>query len=85
MEGVSREHAFLGRRWQWVDPEKDAQANILAIKHGFKTREQVAAEQGRDFWDNVEALQVENQWAADHDVTLGDAPAPAVAALPAPA
>jgi lambda family phage portal protein len=81
-------HQFIGRRWQWVDPERDAQANILAIKHGWKTREQVAAEQGRDFWDNVESLEIEQKWAADHGVMLGDPPpappaAPVAAASPA--
>jgi len=39
-------HSFTGRRWQWVDPEKDAQANILAVKHGWTTNEKVAAERG---------------------------------------
>ena len=76
------EHQFLGRRWQWVDPEKDGQANERAVKNGWKTNEQVAAEQGFDFFDNVEAIQQEQTWAADHDVQLGD-PAPAPPAAPA--
>lgn len=72
-------HTFTGRRWQWVDPEKDAQANILAVQNGWTTNEKVAAERGEDFWDNVEALQAEQVWAAEHDVKLGKPVAPAPA------
>lgn len=39
---------FQGRRWPWVDPLKDLQANILAIEKGLKSRSDVMAEQGRD-------------------------------------
>jgi hypothetical protein len=75
-------HSFTGRRWQWVDPEKDAQANILAVQHGWTTNEKVAAERGEDYWDNVEAIEQENTWADDHNVTLGDAPPPPPPAPP---
>ncbi len=39
---------FKGRRWQWVDPTKDQQANVLAIANHLKTRRQVIEEQGGD-------------------------------------
>lgn len=73
-------HTFTGRRWQWVDPEKDARANELAVARGWTTNEKVAAERGEDFWDNVEALQQEQDWAASHNVALG---APASKTAPA--
>lgn len=76
-------HSFTGRRWPWVDPEKDAQANILAVQRGWTTNEKIAAERGEDFWDNIEAIAQENQHAADQGVTLGPAvPAPAAAPPP---
>lgn len=77
-------HSFTGRRWQWVDPDKDGKANERAVLRGWKTNEQVAAEQGFDYWDNVEALQAEQQWAADHGVTLGAEQAPPMPEPPEP-
>jgi lambda family phage portal protein len=47
---------LTGRRWAWVDPMKDVQANILAIDAGLKSRREVVNEQGRDLddvWANL--------------------------------
>jgi len=40
---------WLPRGWDWVDPEKDAKANMLALAAGLKTRGEICAERGRDF------------------------------------
>ena len=37
---------FKGRRWSWVDPLKDIQANIEAVQNGFKNRADVIGETG---------------------------------------
>ena len=39
---------FQGRRWAWVDPQKDSAANELAIRMRLKSRTQVIREQGDD-------------------------------------
>lgn len=39
---------FQGRRWDWVDPEKDVNAQIIAIDKGLKSYSQVIREMGRD-------------------------------------
>lgn len=39
---------WQGRRWDWVDPEKDTQAHVLAVEKGLKSYSQVIREQGRD-------------------------------------
>lgn len=39
---------FVGRRWGWVDPVKDAQAAILRITAGIDTLEEIHAEMGKD-------------------------------------
>lgn len=39
------------RRWQWVDPEKDVDANIKAIANGFTSRRAVIAEGAGDIED----------------------------------
>jgi lambda family phage portal protein len=66
-----KDHTFTGRRWQWVDPTKDGEANRLAVQDGSKSRTQVAAEQGRDFYEIVDELAQENEYAKSKGVTLG--------------
>jgi len=65
-------HAFRGRRWAWVDPMKDVSASVLAVKNGFQTAANIAADYGTDIDDNVaEAARL----AAECErlgVTLGD-------------
>ena len=39
---------YQGRRWSWVDPQKDGAANKLAIDNNLKSRSQIMREQGDD-------------------------------------
>ncbi|MEE4250691.1 MAG: phage portal protein, partial [Alcanivoracaceae bacterium] len=39
---------YQGRRWAWVDPQKDGAANKLAIDERLKSRSQIMREQGDD-------------------------------------
>jgi lambda family phage portal protein len=39
---------YQGRRWAWVDPQKDGAANQLAIDNLTKSRSQIIREQGDD-------------------------------------
>lgn len=55
---------LAGRRWSWVDPVKDVQANLMAIDGGLKSRREVVAEQGRDL-DDVWAQLAREQAEAD--------------------
>lgn len=52
---------WQGRRWQWVDPVKDIEANVIAINNGLKSRADVVAEQGRDFDETLAALAAEQE------------------------
>lgn len=53
--------SWIPKRWDWVDPLKDVQANIQAINNNLKSRTQVVAEQGRDFEEVVQELAKEKQ------------------------
>ena len=44
-------HTWQARRWQWVDPLKDMEANVLAIQNGLKAPQDIAAELGVDYED----------------------------------
>jgi lambda family phage portal protein len=39
---------YAGAQIPWIDPLKEAQANELAVKNGFKSRQQVLREMGMD-------------------------------------
>ena len=53
--------AWLPPKWDWVDPMKDARAEIEQIAAGLKSRTQALAERGYD------AEQVDAEIAADRD------------------
>lgn len=59
------------RRWQWVDPLKDVNANIEAINNGLKSRRQVIAEMGNDIEDVFADLAAEEELADELGITLG--------------
>jgi lambda family phage portal protein len=52
------------RRWDWVDPLKDMQANVLAVEKGFNSRRAIIAEGGGDV-ETVFADQKEDKVLAE--------------------
>ena len=53
---------WLPRRWDWVDPQSEAAAKEIAVKHHWTTDSDIAAESGKDYFDNVEASRQEAEW-----------------------
>lgn len=64
--------AWIGRRWQWVDPMKDVMANKEAVKNGFKTNAQVIGELGGDIYEIYEQLKSEQALQKEYGLKLGD-------------
>lgn len=72
-------HEFRPRRWPWVDPLKDVQADALAVNNRFTTRGRVVAENSQDdFKDIIRDTAEEETFAESMNVDL---PSPLV--LPA--
>ena len=77
---------WLPTKWDWIDPAKDASAEILQIEAGLKSRTQAIAERGYD------AEQVDRDIAAERareralglDFRRPGSPAQGVQALPGP-
>lgn len=61
---------WLGRGWNWVDPEKEITASIEAVKNGFKTLTDVVSEQGKDIEDVFETLSREKELAKQYGLNL---------------
>ena len=57
--------AWCGARWDGpaqtqLDPTKEAQANLILVKNGWKTNEQITREYYGENWeDNIQALAAE--------------------------
>lgn len=48
--------SWLPRRWHWIDPQKDTDANSAQLLHGLKSRSQIIREMGHDpvrVWDEI--------------------------------
>ncbi len=80
---------FRGRSWPWVDPEKDMSAAEAAVRNGWASDSDVAADQGRDLEDVYRQQRADaalretyglppRQWAA-----VGSNPTPPPAPPPA--
>lgn len=80
------------RRWPWVDPEKDIDAARKGVALGAATPQQIAADAGGDFDENLEQIKEAAAKFAEVasllkdvgalDTALGGKPAPAAAAPP---
>lgn len=74
--GRLRAHTFQGRRWPWVDPQKDMTANKTAVDEGFRSRSDVIRESGRDPMEVFEEIAEENKLLEEMGIKVGGQPAP---------
>ena len=56
-----RASSFQGRRWSWVDPLKEAEANASMLASQLTSRARISAEQGLEFDDIMDELAAENE------------------------
>jgi capsid protein len=61
---------WQGRRWKWVDPVKDAEANLMLRRAGLKSSTTIGDEQGLEFEDELAKIAIENAAAAASNVEL---------------
>lgn len=64
--------AWIGAGRGWVDPEKEAKAAAIRLATGLTTQESEAAEQGRDWKEDIMQRSRELKFAAKHGVTSGE-------------
>ena len=63
---------WRGRRWGWVDPLKDVEANIRAVANGLRSRRAIIAEQGGDIFDTFEEISEDKKLAASMGLVLSE-------------
>lgn len=55
-----------GRRWEWVDPEKDMTAKIMELENGLTSKSQILAEKGGHTYEEVaDQLKAEIEYAEE--------------------
>ncbi|WP_170942046.1 phage portal protein [Noviherbaspirillum denitrificans] len=69
-------HAWQSRRWAWVDPLKDVEANMAAVRGGLKSRKQIITEQGGDIDEVFQQLAAEEEEARRLKINLSGEPVP---------
>jgi lambda family phage portal protein len=77
-------HDWQPRRWDWVDPRKDAEAAVLRVRAGLAAPQDLAAAQGLDFEDVLRSIAAAQRLAQQLGVTLPAYTETASAAAPAP-
>ena len=60
-------HTWQARRWEWVNPLQDIEADVVAITNNLKSPQSVAAKLGMDYED----LLIEIKNAADMRAAMG--------------
>lgn len=77
-------HQWQARRWDWVDPKSDTESNILKVRAGLMSPQDLSAAMGYDFEDTLKAIAQAQQMAQKYGVqmTAYDAMPGAVSAQP---
>lgn len=65
------DHFWIIAPKKWIDPQKEANANRIALNTGQKTFKQIAAEQGRDWKEQVEEIAEVLDYARELGIDLG--------------
>lgn len=76
-------HQWQGRRWQWVDPLKDINASLVAIRAGLTSPYAIASQMGLDLDDVIADLARANASATAAGLPAYAASAPAPSEPPA--
>lgn len=61
---------WLARGWDWVDPQKDINADKEALKAGLKTLSDCLADEGKDFEETFEQIKKERELLKKHGIEL---------------
>lgn len=65
------EHAWIIAPKKWIDPQKEANANRIALNTGQKTFKQIAAEQGKDWKEQIEEIADVLDYAREFGIDMG--------------
>lgn len=64
------DHEWVASPKRWIDPQKEASAQMIAMKYGIKTFKQVAAEQGHDWQEQLDDIAEIQEYAASRGIDM---------------
>lgn len=64
-------HEWIQEPKPWIDPYKEANANMIALKTGQKTYKEIAAENGRDWKDQVDDIAEVLEYGKEKGIDMG--------------
>ncbi len=70
-EKQKRQIAWKARGWDWVDPQKDANAAILKLGNGLTTFTDELAKQGLDFEEVIDQRKREQEYITEAGLMMG--------------
>lgn len=56
---------WIGTGTDWIDPLREVQADTIAVKSAFKSRQMICKEDGKDFYSIVDQIAAENRYLAE--------------------
>lgn len=67
---------YLSHEWvqepkPWIDPYKESNANMIALKTGQKTYKEIAAENGRDWRDQIDDMAEVLEYGKEKGIDMG--------------
>ncbi|MCM1245924.1 MAG: phage portal protein [Roseburia sp.] len=71
-----KKDSYLAHDWiqapkKWIDPIKESNANKIALQTGQKTFQQIAAENGRDWKDQIDDMHRALEYGREKGIELG--------------
>ena len=67
-------HEWITPGWSWIDPLKEANANISSMNAGFNTLKDICGAQGKDWKDVLAQRKKEQDYATELGVTITNVP-----------
>jgi lambda family phage portal protein len=64
-------HEWIQEPKPWIDPYKESNANMIALQTGQKTYKQIAAENGRDWRDQVDDMAEVLDYGKEKGIDMG--------------
>lgn len=65
------EHEWVAVPKKWIDPAKEATANKIALQTGQKTFQQIAAENGKDWREQIDEMLEVLEYARENGTEIG--------------
>lgn len=70
LKAIRTADTWLPRRWEWVDPQSEAAAKVIAVQQGWTTNSDVTAESGKDYYNNIQTQKQEIEWRQNAGVEI---------------